>query len=363
MDFQHHLMGDFEMASLLLLLGQGFAATLVFISLFIIFTSFRNFFGGLGKTILLSYLLFFIYNILEIIIMTRDNLQLARRISTVSVIVLATAYYLLHLFHDEISASYRQRKTMTLASIIYGLVVGGAFFDHALNIDPVTHGPYVNPIYGMLIVGQATLAIHRITTHIIVMSKLSDHYGIKSNISTSTRILVQRLLLASLGIGIFLMLFVQDVLSLPFAIITAIGILVLAILYKVDPISSIPIAQQIKAISLISGEQMKYYYIFSDDVKTFVDQEDFASLVTNLSKLYVDIVQSETKVTSIDTGDYLFMFEPAGDNEYLLLIVERKAPFVRTILQSLSTYVLFNDITNQIEFTQAVQKQLLYPNS
>ena len=159
-----------------------------------------------------------------------------------------------------------------------------------------------------------------------------------------------------------MMLFIHDILSLPFAILTAIGLLILSILYKIDPISSIPIAQQLQAVALIKNKDMKYHHLFSENVKSFVDKEDFGSLITNLSQLYVDIVKSQASVNSLTTGDYLFLFEPCGADEYIILILQNKAPFVRRILQTLAQIISTSEISNQIQFTNIVEKHLIYPN-
>jgi hypothetical protein len=156
------------------------------------------------------------------------------------------------------------------------------------------------------------------------------------------------------------MFFVKNIISLPFALIISIGFLLLAILYKLDPISSIPIAQPLKAVALINNNKMKYLHIFSLDSTEIVSRSDFASLLTSLGKLFADITKTDSKINSMTSGNAHLMFQTCGD-DVLILLLERRAPFVRRILQNLSLVLLESQVDNQVQFSRLAEKYLLYP--
>lgn len=348
------------MESVVLISLQSISLFIVLIGLLILITTFDNFYGGMGYSIAFSYLSIILYNSLEIFILTRPSIDNILTISRISSAVLGLGIYLIHYFHDELSAIYRERRTMTIGSVLFGLVISGAWFEGAININPDTGAPFVHPLYGALILLQGTFAIHRITSHLIKVSELTDHYQIQSTISTRFRNIIQKALLGALILSIGLMFFIQDIISLPFAIIISILFLALAILYKLDPISSVPIAQPMKAIALINNDRVKFLHIFSPESTEMLTRNDFASLMTNLGRLFADITKTESSITSMTAGNAHLMFQPCG-NDVLVLLLERRAPFVRRILHNLSLTLAEKPVDNQINFSQTVENYLLYP--
>jgi hypothetical protein len=168
------------------------------------------------------------------------------------------------------------------------------------------------------------------------------------------------LLLGALALSIGLMFFIHDIISLPFAIIVSVLFLLLAILYKLDPISSVPIAQPMKAIALINNDSVKFLHLFSPESTEMLTRNDFASLMTNLGKLFADITKTESSITSMTAGNAHLMFQPCG-NDVLVLLLERRAPFVRRILQNLSITLAEKPVDSQIKFSMTVENYLLYP--
>lgn len=327
-------------------------------TLFIILT-FRKFYAGLGLTIILAYLIFSIHFSLELVLHNITDNDQALVVARISSVFLSTGMYLLHYFHDEISAEYRERKTMTLASIVWGTILGAAWLHGSIKIDDNIHAPVVHPLFGLLFVLQAGLLIYRVTSHIITMGRLSDHYGVEGRIPFKYRILIQRILYIFVAIGALNYIFISDSPSTPFSFLIAVGGFLLAILYNRDPLSSLPIAQPMQALAMLREGEVLYLHVFSSSGETVAQQEDFGALMTTLGQFYREIMRSETRIRSISTKDVLLMFEMAGE-DYLVLVLKHRAPLVRRILRSVAGAVIRENPMDQVEFSGIVQRYLLF---
>ena len=266
------------------------AAVIAFIAFLIILLTFRSYYSGMGFTIMASYLLILVYTGLEMMIYYSKSKTNALGISKISTIVLISGLYFLHYFHDEISADYRQRKTMTFASLVYGMNIGATFLDNTLKI--IGDGPYlpvVHPYFGLMITLQSSILVHRITSHIINMGELSDHYGIEGKVKPKFRSGVQKTLYVFLTISALSYLIINDQPSTNLTLIIVTGGLLLAILYNRDPLSSLPIAQPIEAIALIREERVEYLHVFESKGNSIANQEDFGVLVSTLIQFFTEI--------------------------------------------------------------------------
>jgi len=306
-----------------------------------------------------SYLLIVIYTVLEITIYFSNNKSEALYISKFSTIILVSGLYFLHYFHDEISAAYRQRKTMTLASLVCGMNIGAIFLDDTVNLMGHPFIPVLHPYFGLLITWQATLLIHRITSHIINMGQLSDYYGIKGRLNPKLGELVQKSLYIFLAFSALSYLIIDNQPSTILTLVISIGGLLLAILYNRDPLSSLPIAQPIEAIALIRKEQVKFLQVFQSSGNSIARQDDFGILILTLIQFFTEMMKSETRIRSISTNDVLIMFENSG-TDYLILVLKNRSPLVRRILKLVSTAILQQDPQNDYEFSMIVDKYLLF---
>lgn len=341
---------------LLILVSAIIISVIAFV---IIFVTFRSYYSGMGVTIMSSYLLIVIYTVLEIIIYYSTNESEALYISKFSTIVLVSGLYFLHYFHDEISAAYKQRKTMTIASLVFGMNIGAIFLEDTVKIigDPFT--PVLHPIFGLLITWQATLLIHRITSHIINMGDLSDYYGIEGKVNPKFRKGVQKILYVFLAFSAISYLIIDEQPSTNLTLVIAIGGLLLAILYNRDPLSSLPIAQQIEAIALIREERVKYLEVFESSGNSIASQDDFGILVSSLIQFFTEMMKSKTRIRSISTSDVLIMFEISGF-DYLILVLKNRSPLVRRILKLVSTEIVHQNPQSDYEFSMIVNKYLLF---
>lgn len=335
------------------------ASIVALIALFIILLRFRKYYSGMGFTIIFSYLLVLCYSILEIVIYFSNNEDQALTISKFSTIVLVTGIYFLHYFHDEISAEYRQRKTMTFASLVYGMTIGATFLDDTIQIRTNPMVPILHPYFGLLITWQSALLIHRITSHIINMGELSDHYGIEGRVKPKFRATVQKTLYVFLAFSAAGYLIIDDQPSTNLTLIIAIGGLLLAILYYRDPLSSLPISQPIEAIALIRNENVKYLHVLESSGNSIARHDDFGILVTTLVQFFTEMMKSETRIRSISTEDVLIMFEVSGSDN-LILLLKHRSPLVRRIFKLVATEIVRQNPQSEYEFSMIVNKYLLF---
>ncbi|MCE7737680.1 MAG: hypothetical protein GPJ54_22505 [Candidatus Heimdallarchaeota archaeon] len=335
------------------------AIVISIIAFFIIFITFNTYYSGIGFTIMSSYLLIVIYSILEVIIYNSNNESQALNISKFSTMVLVTGLYFLHYFHDEISAAYKQRKTMTFASLVYGMNIGAIFLEDTVTIIGDPFVPVLHPYFGLLITWQATLLIHRITSHLINMGELSDYYGIEGKVNPKFRKGVQKTLYIFLAFSAISYLIIDEQPSTNLTLVIAVGGLLLATLYNRDPLSSLPIAQPIEAIALIREERVKYLEVFESSGKSIAKQDDFGILVSTLIQFFTEMMKSETRIRSISTNDVLIMFEISGF-DYLILVLKNRSPLVRRILKLVSTEILDQNPQSDYEFSMIVNKYLLF---
>lgn len=335
------------------------AVIISIVAFFIIFTTFRSYYSGIGVTIMASYLLIVVYTFLEIIIYNSTDKNEALYISKFSTIVLVSGLYFLHYFHDEISAGYKQRKTMTFASLVFGMNIGAIFLKDTIKIigDPFT--PVLHPYFGLLITWQAILLIHRITSHIINMGELSDYYGIEGKVNPNFRKGVQKTLYVFLAFSAISYLIIDEQPSTNLTLIISGGGLLLAILYNRDPLSSLPIAQPIEAIALIREERVKYLQVFESSGNSIANQDDFGILVSTLIQFFTEMMKSETRIRSISTKDVLIMFEISGF-DYLILVLKNRSPLVRRILKLVSAEIVQRNPQSDYDFSMIVNKYLLF---
>lgn len=335
------------------------AFIIAIVSWFIVMVTFRNYYSGMGLTIIIAYALIVSYTVLELFIFLADSIVIANNISKISTIVLVTGLYLLHYFHDEISAEYRQRKTMVIASLIWGMNVGVTLIDGSIKIRDDPFVPVLHPLFGLLITGQSVLLIHRITSHNITMGNLSNHYGIKEKVPARYREYLQRILYVFLFFTALSYIIIDNQASTASTVIIPVGGLFLALLYNRDPLSSLPIAQPIEAIALIREDKVRFLHVLDSTGESVVKQENFGILMITLSKFFKEMMKSETKIRSISTHDVLVMFEISG-KDYIVLILKRRAPLIRKILKLVVTEIGLNNPQDDISFSNLINKYLLF---
>ncbi|MHA2027871.1 MAG: hypothetical protein ACXAC2_17225 [Candidatus Kariarchaeaceae archaeon] len=329
------------------------------IALIITTITYRTYYSGMGVTMIFSYALIFIYTILEFLIYRANSRDEALRLSKFSTVVLVSGLYFLHYFHDEISVDYRQRKTMTFASLVWGMNIGLVLLDGAIKIKSDPFVPVLHPYFGLLITWQAALLIHRITSHIINMGMLSDHFGIEGKVKPRFREGVQKILYVFLFFSAISYILIEDQPSTNLTLIISFGGLLLSILYNKDPLSSLPFTQKIEAIALIREDNVEFLQVFESSGNSIAKQEDFGILVTTLIQFFKEMIKSETRIRSISTNDVLVMFEPCG-TDYLILVLKYRAPLIRRILKLVATEVVRNKPDNEYQFSMIVNKYLLF---
>jgi len=339
----------------------GISVVLCLISLIFIIATFKAFYSGIGFNIILAYIIVIIYLFMEIRIYYSTNAEDAKMLSKISSGILGFGLYLLHYFHDEVSAVYRQRKTMTLSSIVFGMVLAGAWLEGVVKINTIDGHfvPQINPIYGMLIIFQASLLIYRVIQNTMTLGELSDHYGIKSAVPIEARRLLQRGLYVFQAVAVLTFIVIENVVSTPFAILISLGLFGLSLMYFRDPLSTLPIGQPIQALALIRDEQVIFLHTFSSADTHLSERENFGPIMISLGKLYGEIMQSQATIRSISTEEVLVMFENAGD-DYLVMILKYRAPLVRRILKSAAVVLQKELPQTQLEFSNWVNKQILF---
>ncbi|MCH8908162.1 MAG: hypothetical protein IH840_13820 [Candidatus Heimdallarchaeota archaeon] len=336
------------------------ALSLVFIILGLIqiISVFRKYYQGIGYVIVISYLLFLLHVLLDILLFYSESVDRALNISKVSSAVLGSAFYLLHYFHDEISTEYRQRKTMTLASALLGVVIGGTLIDGSITIDEELNAPILSPYYGLVFVMQAILVIHRLTNHNLKMGELSEHYEIETSFTLSARIKLQKISYALAFLTLVSFIFFQNVISTPFTATITISLLLLSYLYRIDSLSSLPISQKLDAIALIEEGEVKFLHAFAPEGFHFAEGQDFGIFMTSIGKFFEQIIQSETRIQTISTQDTELVFEELDDG-FLIMMMEDKIPLLQKILKATADDI--NRIKPQKleQFTEIVTKQLI----
>ncbi len=347
------------MNATLILMIIIFSILFSFLGLWLVIDTFNNYYAGMGFTIISAYSLLLMYPILETVIWANASSESASTISRFSTCVLAFGLYLLHYFHDEISAVYRQRKTMTLASLIFGLIIGGIWLENAVKISQSSRAPIVHPLMGLLIITQAGLLIQRVTSHSITMGELSKHFNIESTVQPYMRVLFQRLIFIFLGISSLSFIFMKNIVSTPFTLLITVGIVLLAILYKKDPLTSIPIAQPLQAAALIREGSVMFLHVFEASGKTVAEKDEFGRLITELAKFFKEIMKTNSPIRSISTPDILLKFENCN-TDHLILILKHQSPLVRRILQIVATAIIRLNPTTNKEFSQIIEQYLLF---
>ncbi len=313
----------------------------------------------MGFTIIFAYALIVGYTMLEIYIYNSETKEDALNVSRFSTIVLVTGLYLLHYFHDEISAEYRQRKTMVFASLVWGMNIGVTWIDGAIEIHEDPFVPVLHPLFGLLITWQSALLIHRITSHNITMGKLSHYYGIEGMVEARYRVYLQRVLFIFLFFTALSYIVFSEQPSTSSTVIIPIGGLFLALLYNRDPLSSLPIAQPIEAIALIRNDQVKFLHVLEYTGQSVVKQENFGTLMTTLTQFFKEMMRSESRIRSISTHDILVMFELCG-KDYIVLVLKHRAPLIRRILKLVATEIAQNNPEDDNSFSLLINKFLLF---
>lgn len=337
--------------------------TLTILALIITFLNFRHIYRRLALTIIGSYFLLFLWASDLFFIVNVHGIALARLLTIISVLLLSSAIFFLHNFYDELSASYRQRKTMTLGSLLYGLVLGSISVPEFIQLAPQRE-ILTNPVVASLILGQAALAIYRIIRHFNHQASLSEYYGISSAINSEKiryiKLAYAVLLIFGLMLGVARPVFGWLIgLADPFILVNPIAFLLLAVLSYYDPISSLPVAQRINIAALIDFESPnnRLEYVFSSTFATKgTELNDF---IRDIQSLIQELIQSSSSVRSIATHDVFVMFETC-DNKLLMLIMERPSNLIAALLKRTAAALKEFQVISPQDFAKIIEANIIY---
>ncbi|MHA2501377.1 MAG: diacylglycerol/lipid kinase family protein [Candidatus Kariarchaeaceae archaeon] len=323
---------------------------------------YRRFSLKISRTLVLANFFILVWISLDFVLLNFVNdISQALQLSSISASFLTTGLYLTHYFYDELSASYRQRKTMTLASIIFGLNLGMSWISSQISVD-LTRGVKVSSILVLMLLIQGIILSHRIVRHLQNQVKLTDHYDIPSIFKKGTFVpIILPIVFVTIS-AILVYLFTDFTpYTTPFYLIVAFGYLFLSMISSRDPLSSMPVAQPLEAIALISeNEDEQFRYIFAKE--SAIDEENFGDFIRGVGGLLTEIIKSESRIVSFNSIDLVVMFEPIGERT-LVLILKKRNPGIRTLLERAANSFTQSMPSSNIEFIARVKRYFQIPET
>ena len=247
---------------------------------------------------------------------------------------LAVGFFSLHYFYDEMSTSYRQRRSIAMNLAITGFLLGTIWIEgvnHVTSEGLIATNRYVTALYIL----QGALLISRIFLHIEKQDSLAEYYGLSRILSQKNfkvlRTFLIFVLLSSLGMLVFL----PETLSLPFIPLTALALFALALLTSNRNLMAFPISQKVRALAIVKGNEVVYSYRFATHK---IDEQNFITFMLELNKLMQELIRTESRLMSINTRDMLVMFDNVKEH-VVLLLAERQSPLLsktfRYVIQQL----------------------------
>jgi len=340
---------------------------LALISFLATFQSYKNFsWGSLG--IITSYGLLIIWIGLDLFnYYLQDESKLL--IVQLATVALSTSLYSLHWFYDDVSAIFRQRKTMTLGSALYGSVIGIVWIEGSAPAVNLIGENYVglaeiHVVLAGLILAQALLTLNRILNHVKNQFGLAEHYGLMT--ANQSKFIVKYMIAVFPILILGSLIYITaprwtnlKLIVVPFHIIIPIGYFVLSLLIRSSIVSSMSISQPLQAIALVSDNGIKYIHIFVNEGGSVVEDEYFGEFSVQISQLFQEIVNTEGRMVSISTGDVVVVFEKCGDDE-LILILNQRGPQIHRLLRNTAKLITGENEINGAKFSELVEKNMLY---